>query len=324
MLVPADAQPALARAVAEASDGQAVRCFDATWTSADGTPRAVDVTLGPVDDEVTGETGLVVLARDVAEQRDAAAVLRTANEALESRAGELAEANARLADLASTLTHDLMQPVSTLSGFLSLLDRGASELHDDHRAWLDAALRGRDRIVQAIDALYRHATADDVPLVAVDLEEVVSDLLPDLLPDPGVTVATTDRLPVVSGDHGLIGQVLANLLQNAARYRHPDRPLQITLRAARIIDGWVLSVCDNGLGIAPEDAERVFEAGVRGTAAGGTAGSGIGLATVRSLMQRMGGAAWVEPFEGSGAQVCLRFAAIDLDAPSGDDVLHTA
>jgi PAS domain S-box-containing protein len=310
VLVPPEEQPTLARAIARAANGQSVRWADATWVAADGSPRPVDVTLGPVADESTREIGLVVLVRDVDEQRNAAAVLHAANEALEARAVELAEANSRLAELASTLTHDLMQPVSTMSGFLSLLERGAEELEEDHREWLEGALRGRDRIVQAIDALYRHATAEDVPLVAVDLEEVVSGLLPDLLPEPGARV-DRDPLPVVCGDPGLIGQVVANLLQNASRYRCPDRELAITLRVVREPGAWVLAVCDNGQGIAPEDAERVFEPGVRGGAATGTNGTGIGLATVRSLMQRMGGAAWVEPTHGTGAQVCLRFAAFE-------------
>jgi signal transduction histidine kinase len=218
-----------------------------------------------------------------------------------------------------------MQPVSTMSGFLSLLERGATELEDEHRTWLEGASRGRDRIVLAIDALYRHATAEEVALVPVDLDEVVAELLRDLAADGNGMIVHREQLPVVSGDPGLVAQVLANLLQNAARYRHPDRELEITLRVSREPRAWVLAVCDNGQGIAPEDAERVFEPGVRGCAAAGTTGSGIGLATVRSLMQRIGGAAWVEPTDLAGAQICLRFRAVErAPARSGDDVLDTA
>jgi signal transduction histidine kinase len=245
-----------------------------------------------------------------------------ANEALETHAGELAGANQRLASLASTMTHDLMQPVSSMSGFLSLLEQGATELDDEHRSWLAGAARGRDRIVQAIDALYRHATEADVLLTAVSLENVVTELLPVALSDPDRINVERDPLPMVAGDAGLIAQGFANLLQNAARYRHPDRDLAMTLRVTREPRTWVVAVCDNGLGIPPKDAERVFEPGVRGGAAAGTSGTGTGLATVRSLMQRMGGTAWVEPSDAVGAQICLRFSAVEEPAGcSSDDVL---
>jgi PAS domain S-box-containing protein len=307
VLVPREDQATLARA----ASGHAVRWCDATWLSAERTPCPVDVTVGPVVDDLAGEVGLVVLARDVTDQREAAADLRRAHEAMALHATELAAANERLADFATTLTHDLMQPVSSMSGFLSLLHRGAPELDDEHRSWLDAAVRGRDRIVQAIDALYRHATAEELPLGPVDLQEVVAGLLPEVLTDPA-RAAFHEPLPVVCGDAGLITQVFANLLQNAARYRDPDRELEMRLDVTREPRSWVVTVGDNGQGIAPEDAERVFEPGVRGGAAAGTAGTGTGLSTVRSLMQRMGGTAWVEPNDGVGARISLRFAQVDL------------
>ncbi len=75
---------------------------------------------------------------------------------------ELVEANGRLATFAATLSHDLLQPVAALDGFLTLLAERATELDDEHRAWLDAAIRGKDRIVATIDAMHRDALADDL------------------------------------------------------------------------------------------------------------------------------------------------------------------
>jgi EAL domain-containing protein (putative c-di-GMP-specific phosphodiesterase class I) len=237
--------------------------------------------------------------------------LHRAHATLALRATELAEANERLRAFASTVSHDLMQPVAVLAGFLSLLDRGLPELDAEQRAWLDGALRGKERLVQAIEAMHRHATSVEIELVSTDLATLVEDALPGLVADLGEVEVDLDALPLVLADHGLVIQVLANLFQNAGRYRHPARPLMIGVSAHRDGATWVVAVHDTGRGIAPEELESVFCAGARGTAAEGTHGTGRGLATVRSLMARMRGEAWAEPSQGHGARLCLRFVAAD-------------
>ncbi len=310
LLVGPESQLALARVLGEASVGAAVRWPDATWRSATGDPCEVDVTIGPVLDSFGVRVGLVALARDVSEQRAASAALREAHEALEVRAGELGSANDRLAAFASTLSHDLMQPVSALAGFLTLLEHGAPELSDEHRTWLDGAVRGKDRVAKAIDALYRHAASPDLPVEPVDLAGVVGELIPGLVAELGDAQMDVGDLPVVAGDVGLITQVLANIVHNSGRYRHPDRDLVISIRATREVASWLLVVSDNGRGIAADELERIFDAGARGTSSEGTDGTGRGLATVRSLMQRMSGEAWAEHGEPVGARICLRFGAV--------------
>jgi signal transduction histidine kinase len=116
---------------------------------------------------------------------------------------------------------------------------------------------------------------------------------------------------VVNADRGFVTQVLANLVQNAGRYRDEDRPLVITLAAACDGPSWVVAVSDSGKGISTDELERVFEAGARGRSAEGTDGTGTGLATVRTLMDRMGGEVWAEPLPGGGVRICLRFAPAD-------------
>ena len=229
--------------------------------------------------------------------------------ALEARARELAEANARLEAFASTVAHDLMQPVAALAGFLSLLDHGLPDLAPEHRSWLEGAIRGKDRVVRALDALHRHAAAQELALEAVDLRAVIEELAPSLVAELGHGALEVGQLPVVEADAGLVGQVMANLVQNAGRYRAPDRPLVVQLQAVHEAASWVVTVSDTGLGIAPDELESVFAPGTRGTAAVGTAGTGTGLATVRSLMARMGGQAWAEPAR-PGARICLRFGAL--------------
>ena len=309
-LVRADAQLRLARALADATAGLAVRWPDATWISADGEPRAVDITVGPITEASGERIGLVTLARDVSEQRAAAAALTEAHETLGLHAAELAAANVRLATFAKTLSHDLLQPVVALDGFLAMLDRDATELTDEHREWLQNAIKGKGRVSEAIDALFRNAVDEDLPLLPVDLGTVVSDLVPDLVKELGDAQVIVGDLPVVAADRGLVTQVLANLVQNSGRYRHEERPLVVDVQARPDgLSNWLVVVADSGKGISTDELESVFEAGTRGRSADGVHGTGTGLATVRSLMRRMGGEAWAEPEPAGGVRICLRFQA---------------
>jgi signal transduction histidine kinase len=118
------------------------------------------------------------------------------------------------------------------------------------------------------------------------------------------------ELPVVAADPGFVAQVLANLVQNAGRYRHAQRPLRIEMRARRDQSFWIVTVSDSGRGIRTSELEWIFERGARGHSSEGTIGTGTGLATVKTLMRRMGGDTWAEPDATGGARMCLRFRAV--------------
>jgi PAS domain S-box-containing protein len=306
-LVGPDDQLRMARVLGDAASGLPVRWPDATWVRADGEPIAVDVAVGPITDADGGLVGLVAVARDVTDQRTAEAALRDAHEELSLHATEMAAANMRLESFAGTLSHDLLQPVVVLDGFLSLLARDSSELSEEHASWLAGAVRGKQRLREAIEALHRHATQDEVPLSVLDLGRLVGDVVPGLVADIGDAELVVGDLPSVRADQGLVTQVLANLVQNAGRYRHDQRPLVIDVGARSEGSSHVVVVADNGKGISTDELERVFDPGARGRSSAGIEGTGTGLATVRTLMQRMGGEAWAEPGPAGGVRMCLRF-----------------
>ncbi len=306
-LVDPGSQVRLARALADATAGKPVRWPDATWRSSHGEDRPVDVTVGPILDASGERIGLVTLARDVAEQRAAATAVAEAHEALGLHAAELAAANTRLATFAGTLSHDLLQPVVALDGYLSLLERDTPELTEEHRGWLLGAMKGKERLSEAIDALHRNAVSDEVPLAAIDLGRVVEDLVPELVGELGDAQVIVGDLPLVAADRGLVTQVLANLIQNTGRYRHEDRRLVVEIQARAEGASWVVVVADTGKGISTDELESVFTPGKRGRSSDGTNGTGTGLATVRTLMQRMGGEIWAEPEPSGGVRMCLRF-----------------
>lgn len=233
-------------------------------------------------------------------------------EALEQRAGELAAAHARLTAFAATLVHDLQQPMTTLTGFLTLLDKFAPEINEEHRSWLAGAIRGKDRIARTIDALYRDASYAELTLVAVSLDDVIAELQAELRTGAGALVIDTEGLPIVLGDPGFLAEVFVNLVQNAVRYRHDHTALRMRIRGRPDGDWWVVTVTDTGRGIDIDELDAVFERGARGRSSTGTHGTGTGLATVRSLMRHMGGDAWAEPHDG-GARICLRARATAAD-----------
>jgi signal transduction histidine kinase len=123
-----------------------------------------------------------------------------------------------------------------------------------------------------------------------------------------------DGLPMVHADEGQVRQVFQNLIQNAIKYRSPQREPEIVVTAE--LDGsegarmWRFCVADNGLGVKPEDASRIFERFGRGTGASGrSSGVGLGLAVCKRIVEQHGGRIWVEtpPAPAEQGQVGARF-----------------
>ena len=144
----------------------------------------------------------------------------------------------------------------------------------------------------------------------VELGAVAGDVIEALrvrLDEVGATV-DVGELPTVQGDAALLHQIVQNLVDNAAKYRDPNRPPEISVTAEREgsddDDGtpwWRISVHDNGLGIAPEQVEKVFDVFTRVQQGTRLSGTGIGLATVKRAVERHGGTIGVESTPGGGS-----------------------
>ena len=112
---------------------------------------------------------------------------------------------------------------------------------------------------------------------------------------------THDRLPTVMGDRTHLGQLFQNLIGNAIKFRRDNEQLTVHVGAERRDGNWVISVCDNGIGIDPQYAERIFVVFQRLHGKGHRPGTGIGLAICKKIVERHGGRIWVTslPDEGS-------------------------
>lgn len=135
---------------------------------------------------------------------------------------------------------------------------------------------------------------------AAVLQEVLRDLRPVLEPTGGRV--TQDLPPVVEGDQALFRQLLQNLVENAIKYGGDSPPL-VNVSARGAGDEWVFSVEDNGIGIEPQHAERIFEMFRRLHADESRySGLGIGLSTCKKIVEKHGGRIWVESRPGGGSR----------------------
>ena len=201
-------------------------------------------------------------------------------------------------------SHDLQEPLRTISGFCGILREDLGELTPECQESMDfitgAAHRMRDLITSLLELSRTGRRAQKVEPVA--LEEVVDQALAALrnaLQDAGATVERCE-LPEVQGDAILLAQLYQNLIGNGLKFRGDAAP-KVQLTSEQIGDELVLGVRDNGIGIDPARAELIFEPFRRLHGVGVYEGSGIGLSICRKVVERHGGRIWCESAPGEGA-----------------------
>ncbi|HYH48152.1 MAG TPA: ATP-binding protein [Acidimicrobiia bacterium] len=243
------------------------------------------------------------LARRLAE-------LDEAHAGLAAQAIELERSNAALERFAEVVGVELREPLHTVAGLLDLLDdRHAAVLSDEGRTLLARALVGTDRARSTVGSLLDYARASTgelhrsrFPLADV-LAEAEAEIGPQLAESKAEVVA--DGLPLVSADRAQVVQLLAQLLDNAVRFRGSSTPV-VTVSGETVDDGVRVSVTDNGPGVAETDLPRLFTAfarPARPAGAGGGSGAGLGLALCRRIVERHGGMIWAEAAPAGGLVV---------------------
>jgi PAS domain S-box-containing protein len=234
---------------------------------------------------------------------------------LKKRTRQLEQSNERLEQFAYAVSHDLQEPLRMVTSYLQLVEsRYRDELDEDGREFIEFAVDGAERMREMIDSLleYSRVETQGEPFEPIELESVLEDVTEDLqlqIEETGAEV-TTDELPRVKGDTSQVRQVFQNLLSNAITYSGDTVP-RIHIGAARRDREWVLSVRDNGIGIAPDDQERIFSVFERLHTDEEYDGTGVGLALCERIVERHGGEIWVnsEPGEGSTFSFTLSAAS---------------
>ncbi|WP_340538592.1 sensor histidine kinase [Nocardioides sp. GXZ039] len=223
---------------------------------------------------------------------------------LSVRNRQLAASNDRLMSFAGRVSHDLKTPLTSLSLSLDMLREQIADGEDPAElTWLlDRAVQGSRRMASMIDDLLAYARLGGQPATGpVDLDGILTEALADQSEAYLDADVRREPLPTITGDTAQLRALLQNVLDNAAKYRHPDRRLALVVSARQTDRGWQISVADNGIGIQAPDRERVFAPRVRLSTEG--TGSGIGLDTCRRVVQAHGGAIWITETDGGGTTV---------------------
>jgi len=252
------------------------------------------------------------LNEDLREEKDTAlARARAAERDLRASAAALERSNRDLQTFAYAASHDLTEPLRTVSGFLTLLQRRHGDrLGADAQELVDFAVAGADRMQDLIDDLLRLSRAGsselaDEPVALDAVAERVLTALGGRIRETGAEVRV-EPLPVVRGDARGLEQVLQNLVANALKFVAPGATAHVRVfaepRAEDGRPGWVVSVQDDGIGIDPAQAERVFKMFQRLHTREAYAGTGMGLAICARVVERLGGRIWLEPAPGGGSR----------------------
>jgi len=233
-----------------------------------------------------------------------------AQAALARQAVELERSNAELERFAAVASHDLREPLHVVSGFLDLLGHRHSErLDEEGRLLVGKARDGVTRMDALIGEVLDYSRASTAPLERSDvpLGDVVGAALEELAPAVEATGATVthDPLPTVRGDRWQLTQLFVNLLDNAIKFRGAEPP-EVHVSLSRSEDDWVVTVRDNGIGIAAANLPRLFTLFARLHAREDFAGEGIGLAVCRRVAERHGGTIGAESTPGRGTSVSVR------------------
>lgn len=208
-----------------------------------------------------------------------------------------------------------------VTSYLDLIkQRYADAFDEEGLEFIGYAIGGSRRMRQLIRDLLEYSRVDSrgQDFNDVSLENVIGAALANLsmaVADAGAAIVLPDFWPDVIGDEGQLVRLLQNLIGNALKYRHADRPLRVLIGVERDGNRWVVSVADNGIGIDSRYFDRIFLIFQRLHAPGEYDGSGIGLAVCKRIVERHDGKIWVESTVGQGSKFALTLPAL---SPSRD------
>ncbi|MEI8038243.1 MAG: ATP-binding protein [Verrucomicrobiota bacterium] len=230
---------------------------------------------------------------------------KLAEEQLQRTMADLQRSNRELEQFASIASHDLQEPLRMVSSYVQLLaQRYEGQLDDKADKYIHYAVDGAIRMQTLINDLldYSRVGLRGQPLAPIASQAALDQALVNLQPLIAENHAdiTHEDLPQVHADAAQLVLVFQNLIANAIKFRRPDCLPQIRVSARSGPGGWRFAVTDNGIGIEPQHAERVFQIFQRLHTRAEYPGTGIGLAICQRVIERHGGKIWFESTPGQG------------------------
>ncbi len=300
----------------------------------DGSPYWVDTTIYPFVGEDGKPVQYVAIRTDITKRK-------SDELALQQLAAELAEKNKELEAIVYTVSHDLRSPLVNVQGFGKQLQRACDNIRGVAAAAGETGVIPVDKIKQPVEVaipqalrfinagvakmesllagLLRYSRLGRVALTIKP--QNMNGMLADILAamkfqlDEARADVRVESLPTCEADSVQTSQVFANLIDNALKYRSPDRPLQIVVRGEVRGREAIYSVRDNGLGIAAQHQAKVFEIFHRLNPES-SVGEGLGLTIAQRVLERQKGRIWVESQPGQGSTFFVSLPAIEIPGHS--------
>ena len=229
----------------------------------------------------------------------------------------LTESNTALEQFAYVASHDLQEPLRTMSAYAQLLNRKYRGMLDaDADQFLNFIVSASARmgvLLRDLLAYARLTTEEDRPSsIALDEDlEAALTHLDQAIKESGASV-THDPMPTLLVDRGQMVRLFQNLIGNAVKYRKPDQPPKVHISAEQSGSEWVISIRDNGIGFDPKNASTIFEPFKRLHTEAEYPGTGVGLAICRRIVQAQHGRIWAESQPGVGTTFCF---TLPVDSP---------
>lgn len=283
--------------------GETIQSFDIALHHKDNIPLDASLSVAPIDNTAGDLVGASMICHDIT-------IRKSVERNLGLRTVELQRSNAELEQFAYVASHDLQEPLRMVSSFCNLLEqRYGEKLDESGKEFIHYAVDGALRMRRLIDDLlaysrYNTRTVSYTPVSSQQACEGAIQLLQPAIDEANATIEV-EPLPRVIGNEGRLVQLFQNLIGNALKFR-ADRPPLIDIKAKRTDDGmWEFRVRDNGIGIGADQFGRIFGVFQRLHTKEEYAGTGIGLAVVKRIVEQHGGEIWVESEVGQGSTFCF-------------------
>ncbi|WP_405149647.1 ATP-binding protein [Sphaerisporangium sp. NBC_01403] len=277
--------------------------------------------------DIRGPSDITMLAADVdairrrisaelAISRDAQQRLQEQADLLSEQAEELRRSNSELEQFAYVASHDLQEPVRKVTAFCQLLQRRyAAQLDERANEYIGFAVDGARRMQSLIAELlaFSRVGREQSEHVPLPLDQPLDRALANLetLTEESGAVVVRPELPEVLGDPNLLTMLWQNLIGNAVKFRSPDRAPEVRISVARAGDFWELSIGDNGIGVEPRFAEKIFVIFQRLHNRQDYEGTGIGLALCKKIVEYHGGQIHLDTERGEGTRFVFTLPASD-------------
>ncbi len=253
----------------------------------------------PVLDAEDRFLGWRVSNRDITERKEA-------QEQVAQYTIDLQRSNEELQQFAYVVSHDLQAPLRTIKGYLRLLAEDYDQRLDEHAdLYIHQVLAGAERMQEMIMALLNLSRVETrgAPFAPTDCALLVEQVLEDLrsIIQEADADVRCNPLPTLPADRAQLARVFQNLIANAIKFRREDVTPRIHISAEREGEAWTFAVADNGIGLDPAHAERIFQIFQRLHTDEEYPGLGIGLALCKRIVERHDGRIWVESEPGAGS-----------------------